>query len=137
MVYFVSDFRLALIYVRQNSNRQTRALQSFVFLSPTDDLIKKAPIPGVSSPSIDSRVAEVEKRASTDLQIERVSYARTQHGPTLSSLCLSSALTLLKFFLSLCLAGWLKVVLPFISSGINLVEFASSAVARSSRLTFC
>ncbi len=39
--------------------------------------------------------------------------------------------------LSLCLTGWLKVVLPFIFSGINLVEFASSAVACSSHLTFC
>lgn len=39
--------------------------------------------------------------------------------------------------LSLCLTGWLKVVLPFIFSSINLVEFASSAVACSSHLTFC
>ncbi len=43
------DFRLGFIYFRRNTNSQTRAPQSFLFPSPADDLIRKAPILSVSS----------------------------------------------------------------------------------------
>lgn len=45
----VWDFRLGFIYFRRNTNSQTRAPQSFLFPSPADDLIRKAPILNVSS----------------------------------------------------------------------------------------